>query len=239
MKLLTTAFTALFLCCNVHSQTVEPSAGVDHRTLQLEFESLYLVERERTEEVSSWSIPSVLTRYGLSSAVELQFNVPLLREATYKEEHMVSSRTFLDKVQVGMAVNLWQGSGWLPEAALMARALIPVYEFDTSEIGSVLSLNLSNPITESLSLNYNLGWIHEAENSSYYIANLSWEVSERVHSFVELFGSTSFNEPMTHCINAGLGFNLGESFCLDLSVANGLNCDMMFFGGIFTYQLNI
>ena len=239
MRCLTTAFTALFLCCNVYSQTVEPSSGVEHRTLQLEFESLYLVERERSEEVSSWSIPSLLTRYGLSSAVEVQLNLPLMRESTYEKEHMVSSRTFLDKVQAGVAVKLWQGSGWLPEAALMARALIPVYEFDTSEIGSVLSLNLSNPITESLSLNYNFGWIYETGHSGYYIANLSWEISDRVHSFVEIFGTTNFPEPVKHCLNAGVGFNFGDSLCLDLSVANGLNCDMLFFGGIFTYQLNI
>ena len=239
MKLLTTAFTVLILCCAVYSQTVEPSAGVDHRTLQLEFESLYLVERERSEEVSSWSIPSVLTRYGISNSIELQLNVPLMREAIYEQERMVSSRTFFDKVQAGLAVSLWEENGWLPEAALMARALIPVYEFDTGDLGSVLSLNLSNSITQSLSLNYNLGWIHDAENSGYYIANLSWEVSDRVHSFVELFGSTSFPEPVKHCLNAGVGFNFGDSFCLDLSVANGLNCDMMFFGGIFTYQLNI
>ena len=239
MKLLTTAFAILILCCAVYSQTVEPSAGVEHRTLQLEFESLYLIERERSEEVSSWSIPSVLTRYGIRNSIEVQLNVPLMREAVYEQEHKVSSRTFFDKVQAGVAVNLWQGSGWLPEAALMSRALIPVYEFDSSEIGSVLSLNLSNSITESLSLNYNFGWIFETDHSGFYIANLSWEVSERVHSFVEFFGSTSFTDPMTHCINAGVGFNLGDSFCLDLSVANGLNCDMMFFGGIFTYQLNI
>ena len=110
---------------------------------------------------------------------------------------------------------------------------------DTSEIGSVLSLNLSNPITESLSLNYNFGWIYETGHSGYYIANLSWEISDRVHSFVEIFGTTNFPEPVKHCLNAGVGFNFGDSLCLDLSVANGLNCDMLFFGGIFTYQLNI
>jgi hypothetical protein len=242
MKFLTpaiAAFILLMFSIPVNSQTVEPSSGVDPRTLQLEFESLYLVEREQSEQVSSWSIPSVLTRYGLSRSVEVQFNVPLLREAVYEQERMVSSRTFFDKVQAGVAVNLWREKGWLPEAALMARALIPVYEFDTSEVGSVLSLNLSNRLTESLSLNYNLGWIYEEEPSGYYITNLSWEISDRMHSFVELFGSTNFPGPMTHCINAGIGFNFADSFCLDLSMASGLNCDMMFFGGIFTYQLNI
>ena len=230
----------LLLTLESHSQTVEPSSGVEKRMLQLEFESLYLVEKEETAQVDSWSIPSVLMRYGLTNSVEMQVNVPVLREAIYEDQRMVSSRTFFDKVQAGFSAKLWQQNGILPEAAIMVRALIPVYNYDTSDVGRLLALNMSNKLTDMLSLNYNLGWVHDDdEDSGYYIMNLSCDISPKVHSFVEFFGSTFNGLEMNHNINTGIGFNMGDSFCLDLSVAKGLNSNMLFFGGVFTYQLSI
>ena len=99
----------VWLLCTVSvcAQTVEPSSGVGKRTLQLEFESLYLMEKEGTEKVNSWSIPSVLMRYGVSDVVELQLNIPFLKEYTFEDENILSSRTFLDNIQAGVSVNLW------------------------------------------------------------------------------------------------------------------------------------
>jgi len=229
----------VWLLCTVSvcAQTVEPSSGVGKRTLQLEFESLYLMEKEGTEKVNSWSIPSVLMRYGVSDVVELQLNIPFLKEYTFEDENILSSRTFLDNIQAGVSVNLWEENGILPQAAVMARALIPIYNSQVDAIGSLVALNFSNTLAEQLSLNYNMGWIRDqGEDSGYYIANLSWNISSTVHTFVEFFGSTYYNLNMNHNINTGIGFNLGSSFCLDLSVASGLNHNMTFFGGVLSYQ---
>lgn len=241
MRLYLLTSVTLFFCTWANfSQTVEPAIAVERRMLQLELESLYVMEKEGAENVNSWSIPSVLIRYGLSNTVELQLNIPYLKESTYKDDLMMNSRTFLDNVQAGVSVNLWKEKGAVPQAALMARALIPVYNYQTSEIGTLLALNLSHTLTEQLSLNYNFGWVADTEgNSAYYIANLSWEISPTIHSFIEFFGSTYNNIEMNHNINSGVGFNLGDSFCLDLSVASGLNQQMVFFGGVLTYQLAI
>lgn len=227
----------LLYTISLSAQTVEPSRGMERSRLQLEFESLFLIEKEGAEKVNSWSIPSVLMRYGLSDMIELQLNVPFLKENTFEGDNMLSSRTFLDNVQVGVSVNLWNEKGLLPEAALMARALIPIYDYQIENIGSLLALNFSNTLTDQLSLNYNLGWIRDQSgDSGYYIANMSWDISSTVHTFIEFFGSTYNNLNINHNINSGIGFNLGDSFCLDLSVASGLNHDMTFFGGVLSYQ---
>ena len=227
----------LLYTISLSAQTVEPSRGMERSRLQLEFESLFLIEKEGAEKVNSWSIPSVLMRYGLSDMIELQLNVPFLKENTFEGDNMLSSRTFLDNVQVGVSVNLWNEKGLLPEAGLMARALIPIYDYQIENIGSLLALNFSNTLTDQLSLNYNLGWIRDQSgDSGYYIANMSWDISSTVHTFIEFFGSTYNNLNINHNINSGIGFNLGDSFCLDLSVASGLNHDMTFFGGVLSYQ---
>lgn len=236
-------YTGLFLVLvsvSNFAQTVEPSAVVERKVLQLELESLYVMEKDGLDRYDSWSIPSLLMRYGLDKNVELQLNVPYLRESRFEDDDMVSSRTFLDNVQMGLSVNLWESNHILPQAAIMARALIPVYDNENQEVGTLLALNLSNTLTQQLSLNYNIGWVHDTGgNSGYYIANLSYDITPTTHTFVEFFGSTYDKIQMNHNINSGIGFNLGNAFCLDLSVANGLNHDMMFFGGVLTYQLSI
>jgi len=230
----------LFFSISGYTQTVEPSAAVERSMLQLEFESLYVIEKEGTEKTNSWSIPSILMRYGLSNAVELQLNVPYLKESTFQDENMVSSRTFLDNVQAGLSVNLWEEQGVLPRAAIMARALVPVYDYKNGQIGTLVALNLSNTLSRQFSLNYNIGWVADREgNSGYYIANLSYEISPSIHTFLEFFGSTYNKIDLNHNVNSGIGFNLGNSFCLDLSIASGLNQQMIFFGGILTYVLSI
>jgi len=241
MKFLNAALVAFLLASiSLYTQTVEPSKALEKSKLQLEFESLYLIERDGAEKVNSWSIPSVLMRYGLNNVVELQLNVPYLKESKFEDENEFSSRTFFDNVQAGISVNLWSENGLLPEAAVMARALIPISDYQIGRIGTLLGLHLSNTISDQLSLNYNLGWIAEEEgNSVYYIANLSWEMSPIVHAFVEFFGSTYNHMNVNHNINSGIGFNLGKSFCLDFSVARGLTQQMIYFGGILTYQLDI
>jgi hypothetical protein len=241
MKFVNLALAACLLASiSLYTQTVEPSKALEKSKLQLEFESLYLIEKDGAQKVNSWSIPSVLMRYGLNNAIELQLNVPYLKEKKYEDENELSSRTFFDNVQAGISVNLWSEKGLLPEAAVMARALIPIYDYQIGKIGTLLALNLSNTISEQLSLNYNLGWIADEEgDSGYYIANLSWEMSPTVHAFVEFFGGICNHTGIDHNINSGIGFNLGRSFCLDFSVAKGLNQQMMFFGGILTYQLDI
>ena len=67
------------------AQTVEPSSGVGKRTIQLELESNYMTERDGSEMMNSWSIPSVLGRYGVSERIEFQVNVPFMREQYFLE----------------------------------------------------------------------------------------------------------------------------------------------------------
>ena len=222
------------------AQTVEPSSGIGNRTIQLELESNHMTEREGSEMMKSWSIPSVLVRYGVSDRIEFQLNVPFMREQNYMEDYMVSSRILFDKVQAGISVNLWKEKGIIPESALMARALIPVYDYQTSEIGKLVSLNFSNTITEQLILGYNIGFIAtEFFETTYAILNLYWELSPVVHCFVEYIGTAEIYDMTTQCMNTGIGFNIGQNLSIDLSFAKGLNHKMTSFGGILTYQLHI
>ena len=185
------ALLLVFLYLNIAAQTVEPSASVDKNTLQIELESLYSIQKEGSEKMKSWSIPSALLRYGLTNTIELQFNAPLIKENLYKDDHLIHSLHKFDDIQIGLAVNLWEQHKIVPETSLMVRAIVPIKSgIRLNTIGHVISLNLSNKLTNKLSLNYNIGLVTELQNSTggFHIVNLCYLLNSKTHFFIENFG---------------------------------------------------
>ncbi len=222
------------------SQTAEPSSNVEKRIFQIELESLYLIEKENNETLNSWSIPSTLLRYGLTNRIELQANIPFMNEKIYEENELVSAEQIFDNAQVGFSLNLWQEKNRLAQAVFMYRAIIPVYSSSESEIGHIISLNLSNSITDKIVLNYNIGAIIGPNTSAgYYIINLAYTITKKIHCFSEIFGDFDDNIFFGHCFNFGIGYNVTNALCLDLSMAKGLAHDMTYFGGVLAYSFNL
>ena len=223
------------------SQTVEPSSSVDKNIFQLELESIYSIQKEGSEEMKSWSIPSVLIRYGLSNSIELQFNAPLIRENLYENDHLIHSLHKFDDMQLGLSVNLWKQDKLLPETALMVRAIVPIDKgIKLQEIGKVISLNFSNKLTKKLTLNYNIGLVNETESTSsgFYITNLCYAISAKTRVFIETFGDFSNHYKASHNINIGGGYSLRENLCVGFTVANGINHNLFYTGCILNWSIN-
>jgi hypothetical protein len=223
------------------SQTVEPSSSVNKNTLQIELESLYAIQKEANIELKSWSIPSALFRFGLSEKIEVQLNTPILKEELWENDHLVHSLNKFDDIQVGFSVNLWEEKKMLPEASIMIRAILPTdSEFKISKLGKICSINFSNSLTKKLTLNYNIGYAVEtdASKSGFYIANFTYSFSDKMRFFAENFGDFTNHKLISHNINIGAGYDFSNNFAFDLSVANGINHNMFYVGGIVTYVLN-
>lgn len=234
LVLLTTCYTSI-------SQTVEPSAAVTKNTLQIEIESLYTVQKEDNIKLTSWSIPSALFRFGVFKGIEIQLNTPIIKEKLWEKDHLIHSLNKFDDIQVGFSVNLWSEQNLIPEASLMVRAIVPTdSKFTFNSFGKICSLNFSNSITENLTLNYNIGYAVETDQSKsgFYIANVSYEASNKIHFFVENFGDFNNTKLISHNLNIGGGYNFSDNCAFDISVANGLNHNLFYVGGILTYIIN-
>lgn len=240
-KLFLTLFTIILINFHSFSQTVEPSATIDKNILQIELESLYTTQKEDSKKMKSWSIPSALFRYGLFEGFELQLNTPIIKEELWENDHLIHSLNRFDDIQIGFSVNLWKQQKFIPEASLMVRAILPTdSKFELNKIGKICSFNLSNSISEKFSFNYNIGYVLETDNSKsgFYIANIGYNANSKLHFFIENFGDFSNEKLISHNINTGVGYNFNEKFILDVSVANGLNHNMFYVGGIFTWIIN-
>lgn len=224
---------------HVFSQTVEPSASITKSYLQLEFESIYTIQKEGSKKIKSWSMPASLFRYGLINGIELQLNIPIIKEQLYEYNHLIHSLHKFDDIQVGVSVNLWKQFKILPEAAFMLRAVLPKNNnYKLNNFGKILSLNLSNYIANGFSFNYNIGYVLETNKNStaYFIANISFKLNSKIHLFIENFGDFTKKEFISNNINTGIGYNINEAVCLDISVSKGINHHIFYTGGVLSWS---
>lgn len=231
-----------FLIANSQAQIVEPSAGVDKNILQIEIEGQYAIQKEENITLKAWSIPSVLLRYGLFKGFELQLNAPLVKEELFEDDHLVHSLNKFDHIQFGFSLDLWKQNKVVPAAAIMARVIVPFKASTRSyfdEIGSIISLNLSNALSQKFSLNYNVGHVYQTNgnNAGYYIINLDYVLNSKFHFFIENFADFD-NTIFSQNLNTGLGYSFNNRMTLDYSIATGLNHDLFYTGLIFTWVIN-
>lgn len=220
---------------DIQSQTVEPSAAVNKNVLQIELESLYTIQKEASEKMKSWSIPNALFRFGIFNSVELQLNIPIVKEQLWNNDHLVQSLNKFEDFQVGFSLNLWKEENWLPEASLMVRAILPTDK--NYNLGKIVSLNLSNKISRNLTFNYNIGHVQETDNalSCFYIVNLTYQTTSKFHFFLENFGDLHNEALMPHNLNIGGGYHINDKLILDISASKGLNTNIFYVGGILTW----
>lgn len=206
----------------------------------MEFESIYLIEHKDHFRTNTWTIPTALFRYGMNSSIEIQASLPFMKEQTVQNGEIRHNGYTFDKAQLGFSLALWEQNSWVPEAALMYRFLVPVENSHSNEIGHMLALNLSHQIIDNLVLSYNFGVVEESDDyAGYLIANLSYDLSPTIHTFIEIFGDVLDYGLNKICLNGGIGFNITPSFCWDFSVARGVNHDMFFVGTNLSYLLQI
>lgn len=242
MNKLIYSFIVLFaIQQNIQSQTAEPSAAINKNILQIEIESTYSIQKVESEKITTWSIPNTLFRYGLLNGIELQMNIPIIKEQLWDNEHLVQSLNKFDNLQVGFSVDLWKEKKLLPEASIMVRAILPTdQKFTIDHIGKIVSLNLSNKISEKLRFNYNIGHAEKTDSSSYcfYNANISYLLNSKIHFFVENFGDLHLRKLMSHNLNMGGGYNFTDKLILDISINNGINQNLFYAGGRITWLIN-
>ncbi|HEY9170094.1 MAG TPA: transporter [Lutibacter sp.] len=236
------AFFVLFtLQHKTQSQTAEPSATINKNILQIEIESTYSIQKIESEKITTWSIPNTLFRYGLLNGLEIQVNIPIIKEQLWENDHLVQSLNKFDNLQVGFSVNLWKEKNIFPEASIMARVILPTdQKFATDNIGKLISLNFSNSISENLIFNYNIGHMQTTDHSSYYfyIANISYLLNSKIHLFIENFADFHNEKLMSHNLNIGGGYNFTDRLIFDISVNKGLNQAAFYTGGRLTWIIN-
>ncbi len=142
---------------------------------------------------------------------------------------------------MGTSVNLWKQRNLIPEVAFMARIIIPVQkEKEFNNVGAIIAFNFSNSICKKFSLNYNIGFVRNNDNTNqgYYDVNLMYDFNQKIHLFIEDFSGFDAISFVSHTINLGGGYAINKNICFDMSIANGLNHNLLYTSLRFTWAIN-
>jgi len=239
---LTLLLQCILISFLLNSQTIEPSIGVSKNTLQLELESLYTTQKLETQKINTYTTPNLLFRYGLSNAIELQLNIPFVKEELCKNKEVISSSHYIDDVQLGFSVNLWNEKKFISEASIMVRGIIPANNgLKFNGFGNVTSLNLSKKLPYNFLVSFNIGYITDFKNdhSGLYISNLNYDVNPKINLFIETQSAFDYKGGSSHNIATGIGYGIRNNLKIDLSIAKGINHSLFYTGGVLTWSINL
>ena len=187
----------------------------------------------RAGDVDRHDVPSALVRVGLGGRTELRIGhtgISWLEERHGKGDS-----------ELGVKVNLIErGDGWLPELAILSGMSLPTGDdrFSSNGIDPSLAVSFAYELSPRLSLGSNIGlaWESSSEESTrdaaiVYTLALSGELTDRVGTFLELFGDRQITGASAS-MDGGLTFLLRDLVQLDVYVGRGLRgpADDLFLG---------
>lgn len=189
------------------------------------------------QKIYSYTLPTLLTKYGISDKWELRLITEYNRWGTAK-------RWFRDTigilpVKLGFKVNLYEGKGIIPRVSLIYHTAFNRLASKMARGGSFLApefrFTFQNDLGEGVALGYNLGmeWEDTREKPAFiYTFAPGFDLGENWYGYVELFGSLTKNEPQQHAFDAGIAWYANDNLKLDASAAIGITGLMKYYIGM-------
>lgn len=132
--------------------------------------------QQNTKGNKEISIPTLLTKYGISRKIELRLITTLISNADISQPSGIEYKTGLEPVEIGAKISLWEEKKWMPKTSLIFHFAIPAFASKANKINSVspnFRFTLQNSISENITIGYNIGAEWDGENTGpTYIYNL-------------------------------------------------------------------
>ena len=171
----------------------------------------------------TFSLPSTLWKYGVNENFELR----LITEFVTEEINNTKSSGFTP-VYIGFKVKLAEEKGIIPKTSFIAHISLPnvastIYKTDYN--ATEFRFTMQHTLSKKVSLSYNLGseWDgFTAEPTFVYTLTTGYSITEKLGSYVEVFGFAPQKEKANHNFDCGLTYLINNNFMLDLSSGIGI-----------------
>ncbi len=179
----------------------------------------------------NYTIPTVLTKYGLSKKTELR----LITELNFTDNKLYNfgETTINTPLQLGFKTALWEAHGLLPKTSFILHGALQDIGYSgqngtikTKEIACNYRLTLQHTITKKISLGYNIGmeWERLSEAPAYvYSIATGFNLGEKWYAYAEAFGALVQNEQPCNNLDAGIAYYVNDNLKLDISAGVGVN----------------
>ncbi len=203
-----------------------------------QIESGFSYQKNDTQSSSS-ALPSVLLKYGISDRFELR----LITEFVIDKNNSLNTSGF-NPVLMGCKIKICDESGMLPKTSFLGHLSLPNLassKYKTDFYAPEFRFTMQHTLFEKWSLGYNLGseWDgFSAEPTFVYTLTTGYSITDKLGSYLELFGFAPQNDTAYHNLDAGCTYLISQNFMLDLSTGAGLtsNAPDYYFAFGFSYR---
>jgi hypothetical protein len=176
--------------------------------------------------VNSQSIayPSILWKYGLNDNFEFR----LITELVNRKENAENQKG-ISPVKVGFKVKITDEKGLIPKTSFIGHIAIPNIAAKTLRIpyyAPLFRLTMQHTITERFALAYNLGAEWDGitpEPTFIYTLTTGFGISEKLGSYLELYGFSPQNQQSDHRFDGGFTYLINKNVMMDISGGLGIS----------------
>ncbi len=188
----------------------------------------------------SLSLPSSLWKYGVNENFEFRLITEFLSEEINNEKINGFS-----PIYVGLKVKLTDEKGIIPKTSFIGHLSLTntaSKEFKTEFFAPEFRFVMQHTLTEKMSSSYNLGaeWDgFSAEPTFIYTNAIGYSITEKLGSYIEIFGFMPQNKKSNHSIDGGITYLINPNFMLDLSSGIGIskNAPKNYFAFGFSFRI--
>lgn len=187
-----------------------------------QFESGFTYEKVNENE-ENFLYPTLLTKYGVNDKFELR----LITELTTNKINSYPING-LNPVKVGFKTKLIEENGIIPLTSFIAHLSLPFLSTEkltSTYFAPSFRFTMQHTLTDKISLGYNIGaeWNGEnAEPTFIYTLTSGFALSEKIGTYIELYGFLPQKEKSEHRIDGGLTFLAKKNIMFDISGGLGL-----------------
>ena len=199
----------------------ESSSTIPKRSLQIE--SGITIERQSKDDMLSFLLPTTLLRYGLTEKIELRLGEQIMYNTLEK-----SSKEYfgLSDLELGAKFQILKNESGNSEIAFLSHLVVPTgsNNFSNEKVGTINKLAISHSINNRLDFGYNIGYDYFGKGigNLTYSAALGIGVTDKIGTYVELFGEIPEFEDFEASFDSGVTYLIKKNLQLDFSFGIGI-----------------
>ena len=169
------------------------------------------------------SLPSVLLKYGVNERFELRLITEYVLDKTRDDK-----TSGFTPVLIGCKINICEEKGIFPKTSFIGHIALPNVastKHKNDFYAPKFRFTMQHTLSKKLSLSYNLGSEWDGftpEPTFIYTLSAGYAVTEKLSSYLEVFGFAPQKDIAEHNIDGGFTYLISNNFMVDLSSGFGI-----------------
>ena len=205
----------------------------------LQVETGFSYEKTTNDE-SNYISPTILWKYGITE----HFEIRLITEfSTIKSNSTTASG--INPVLIGFKSKLVEEKGIIPQTSIIGHLALPRVcstKFKLDYLAPQFRFAMQHTLSQKTSISYNLGseWSgFTAEPTFIYSLATGYSITEKIGTYVEIFGFAPENQKSNHNFDGGFTYLVSNNAMIDVSGGIGLteNAPKYYFALGFSFRI--